>query len=85
MATNFDEIGGDATDKCFVMVGGESHQFDLEQLNITIDTPSDQILEAVQGVIDENMSDEEEELSFMVTVSTTNRLVFVYPKTPAGI
>ena len=84
MATNLDERFGDIMDTCFVTVGGQDHQFTLEQLSITIDTPPNQILQAVQGIIDENLSDEEGHLSFAVSVSTGTRNIFVHPKTPAG-
>ena len=84
MATNLDNRYGDVTDTCFVTVARQDHQFPLEQLGINVDTPHDQILQAVQGIIDENLSDEEGHLSFSVSVSTGNRNIFVLPKTPAG-
>ena len=72
------------TDKVFVTVGGRDVQLNQTDLGLTMASTEAQILAQVQGVINENLADEEGNFSFTVRRGLDNRNLYVYPKTPAG-
>ena len=73
-----------AMDRVFVTVSGEDVQLSQEALGINMDTSNDDILEAVQGVISENLVDDDGDVSFAVSKAITSRNIYVYPKPVAG-
>tara|TARA_Y100000310_G_scaffold173840_1_gene173980 strand:+ start:231 stop:491 length:261 start_codon:yes stop_codon:yes gene_type:complete len=78
-------VTGEPQDMVIITVGGEDIFLDQERLEVDMDTPSDVILEKCQSMISENLSDDDDEVSFMVQKTTTNRNIHVFPKTPAGL
>lgn len=75
---------GEPQDQVIITVGGEDIFIDQTRMGVDMDTPVDQILEACQGMIQENLSDDSGQVSFMVEKATTNRNIHVYPKPVAG-
>lgn len=67
-----------------ITINGNDQELALESLGLTMDSTEQEILNAVQGVIRENLSDDEGDSTYTVRKSLNTGIIHVYPKPVAG-
>lgn len=72
------------TSKVVVTVSGRDVELEMSTLGVTMESSEREILDAVAGVIQENLRDSDNEYSFTVRKVTSQNLALVFPKPVAG-
>lgn len=70
--------------KVIVIVGGREEVLEQSTLGVNMDSTEAEILAAVQGVIQENLSDSEGEFSYITRKMVNTQNVLIMPKPVAG-
>lgn len=72
------------TNKVILVINGNEQLFDFVQLNVDMESTERQILDSVQGIIQENLRDTANEYAFSVRKVLANSSILVFPKPAAG-
>lgn len=72
------------TGNVIITLEGRDIPLSLESLGLTMDSTEREVLDAVRGVVNENLTDEDGEYSFTVRKAMNSSNIYVYPKPVAG-
>lgn len=70
--------------KVIVVIGGREEVLDQSTLGLTMESTERQVLDAVQGVINESLQDDAQEYSYTVRKMLNTSNLLVMPKPVAG-
>lgn len=70
--------------KVIVVIGGQEEILDQSTLGLTMESSEREVLDAVQGVINESLQDNSQEYSYTVRKMLNTNNLLVMPKPIAG-
>lgn len=72
------------TNRVILTINGRDEILEQSVVGVTMDSSEREILNAVQGMIQESLSDSGGEYSFTVRKTTNSNNIYIYPKPVAG-
>lgn len=74
----------DQAGRVIVTFDGMDVNLNQQDLGVSMDSPEQDILNAVRGVVSENLVDEDGSYSYTVRKAVNSGTIYVYPKPVAG-